>query len=121
MTTNNSNKVPSNNATNITHNVNLSFEIGTSHIYPNNNNEDVLDDAKDGQNSSAQNDTNETKHEDVHNRALARAPSDDGNGKSQDMRHGQNHEVRSGYSGNRMSNLGNPHGMHPDNKCIAGI
>ena len=29
--------------------------------------------------------------------------------------------MRSGYSGNRMSNLGNPHGMLPDNKCIARI
>ena len=57
----------------------------------------------------------------VHNRALTRTRSDNGNGKSQDMRHGQNHEVRSGYSENCMSNLGNPYGMRPDNKCITGI
>ena len=62
MNMNNTENVPSNNATNITHNANLSFEIVTSHIYPNDTNEAVFEDVKDGNNSSAQNDTNETVH-----------------------------------------------------------
>ena len=45
MVMNNTNKVPSNNPTNITHNVNLSFEI-SSRIYPNDNNEAVVKDLK---------------------------------------------------------------------------
>ena len=60
--------------------MNLSFEIGTSHIYPNDNNGTVLNDVKDGNNSSAHNDTNETAHEDVKDRALVHARNDDGNG-----------------------------------------
>ena len=48
MIINNTIKVPSNNATNITHNVNLWCEIGSSHILPPDNNEAVLEDVKDG-------------------------------------------------------------------------
>ena len=92
MTIHDSNKVPSNNAANITHNVNLSFEIGTSHIYPNHKNGTAINDVKDGNNSSAPNDTNENDHEDV-KEALARASSDEGNGKSNDISHGPTHEM----------------------------
>ena len=52
---------------------------------------------------------------------MIRTRSDDGNVKLQDISHGQNHEMHSAYSGNCMSNLGNPHGMRPDNKCITRI
>ena len=65
MSMNNTNKVPSNNATNITHNVNLSFDIGARHIYLTDNDEALLKDVKDGKNASAQNDMNETVHEGV--------------------------------------------------------
>ena len=78
---NNSSKVPSNTATNITHNVNLSFEIGTSHIHPRDNNGTVIEDVNDDNNSSAQNDTNEPDHKDITDKALARALTDEGNGK----------------------------------------
>ncbi len=108
---NNTNKVPSNNSTNITHNVNLPFDIGTSHIYPNDNNEAVLKDVKDGKNARAQNDTNETVRKDVKDGAEARALNDEGNGSSSNISYGQNHGMRSGYSGNQMSNLGNPNGI----------
>ena len=117
---NNSSKVLSNTATNITHNVNLSFEIGTSHIYPRDNNGSVIKDVNDDNNSSAQNDTNEPDHKDNTDGAMGRARIDEGNGKLQYISYGLNHEIRSGCSGNRMSNLGNPHGIRPDNDCVAG-
>ena len=118
---NNLSKVPSNTATNITHNVNLSFEIGTSHIHPTENNGTAIKDVNNDNNLSAQNDTNEPDHEDITDGALARALTDEGNGKSNDISHGMNHEMRSGCSGNRMSNLGNPHGIRPDNDCVTEI
>ena len=117
---NNLSKVPSNTATNITHNVNLSFDIGTSHIHPSENNGTTIEDVIDDNNSSAQNDTNEPDHEDITDGAMGRARIDEGNGKSQDISHGLNHEMRSGCPGSRMSHLGNPHGIRPDNDCVAG-
>ena len=100
MSIDNTNKVPSNNATNITHTVNLSFEIGTSYIYPNDNNEAVLEDVKNGVDARVQNDMNETVLKDVKDGVEARASNDDGNGKSNDISHGQNHKICSGYSRN---------------------
>ena len=67
--------------------MNLSFEIGTSHIYPTDTNETALEDAKDGVDPYAQNDTNETVTEDMIDRVAARAPNEDRNGKSQDIRY----------------------------------
>ena len=64
---------------------------------------------------------NETVHEDVKDGALVHALNDDGKGKSNNMNHGQNHEMRSGCSGNCMSNLSNPSRICPNNKCISGI
>ena len=61
---NNTNRVPSENAPTITHNVNLSFDIGTSHIFPTDTNETLLEDANDGVDFRAQNDTNETVNDD---------------------------------------------------------
>ena len=121
MSMNNTNKVPYNNETNTTHNVNLSFEIGTSHIYPNDKNEAVLADVKDGKNARTQNDINDTVHEDVKDGAEARALNDEVNGSSNNISHGQNHEMRSGYSGNRMSNIGDPNGILHDNERISEI
>ena len=106
---------------NFNDNVNLSFEIGTSHIYPTDTNETLLEDAKDGVEACTQNDTNKNLFEDVKDGVEARARNDDRNDKSQDIRHRQNHEMRSGYSSNRMNNLGNSSGIRPDNECIAGI
>ena len=57
MRINNTNRVPLKNAPTITHNVNLSFEIGTSHVYPTDTNETVLEDVEDGVDARAQNDT----------------------------------------------------------------
>ena len=79
---NNSSKVPTNAATNITHNVNLSFEIGTTHVNPTENNGTTIEDVTDAKNSSRPNDTNESDHEDINDGALARALTDEGNGKS---------------------------------------
>ena len=118
MIIDNTNRVPLKNATtNITHSVNLSFEIGTSHIYSTDANEAVTEDMKDGLEARVYNDTNE----DVKDGVEAHARNDDRNGKLKDIRHGQNHEMRSGYSSNRMSNLGNPNGILPGNECISGI
>lgn len=117
---NNRSKVPSNPATNITHNVNLSFEIGTTHMNPTENNRTTIEDVNDPKNSSEHNDTYETDHENINNGALARAGSDEGSGKPNGISHGLTHELRSGCPGNRMSHLGNPHGIRPDNDCIVG-
>ena len=117
---NNSSKVPSNTATNITHNVNLSFEIGTSHIHSTDNNGTTTEEKIDTNNSSRQNDMDESEHEDANDGAVARALTDEGNGKSNDISHGMNHEMRSGCSDNSMSHLGHPHGERPDNDCVAG-
>ena len=84
-------KHPSNNGTNITHNVNLSFEIGTSHISNGETRENLNVKPNDGEDYRARN-------EDI-------------NGKPRGIRHGNNHEMRSGYSGNVNCNLGNPHGI----------
>ena len=102
------NKVPTNNAKNIMYNSNFSLEIGTYHIYPTDTNEALLKDVKDGVDTCAQNDTNKTVLEDVKDRVEARAPNDDGNGNSNDISHGQNHKMRSGYFSNRINNLGYP-------------
>ena len=117
---NQSSKFPSNTATNITHNVNLSFEIGTTHVNPTENNGTTIEDVNDANNSSQHNDTNESDHEDVTNGALARAGIDEGNGKPKGISHGLNHEMRSGCPGSCMSHLGNPHGIRPDNDCVVG-
>ena len=95
------NRVPSKNVATITHNVNLSFDIRTSHIYPT--------------------DTNKTVFEDVNDGVEVRTQNDDINGKLQDIRHEQNHKIRSGYSSNHKNYLRNPSGIRPDNKCITGI
>ena len=58
MSSNNTNRFPSKNATTIIHNVNLSFEIRTSQIYQSNTNETLLEYVKDGTKVRAQNDTN---------------------------------------------------------------
>ena len=65
-------QVPFNNAATITHNVNLSFKIGTSHFHAT------------GQKQAIN--TNET------DRSSARDSSDNQNGKSNDISHGENHE-----------------------------
>ena len=52
MRMNTSSKVPTNAATNITHNVNLSFEIGTTHVNPTENNSATIEDVIDANNSS---------------------------------------------------------------------
>ena len=111
---NQSSKFPSNTATNITHNVNLSFEIGTTHVNPTENNGTTIEDVNDPNNSSQHNDTNESDHEDFTNGALARAGIDEGNGKPKGISHGLTHEMCSGCPGSCMSHLGNPHGIHPD-------
>ena len=54
----NTNRVPSKNATDITHNVNLSLEIATSHIYSTDIHKAILEDVKDGVNTHAHNNTN---------------------------------------------------------------
>ena len=93
MSINNTNRVPSKNTTNITHNVNLLFEIGTSHIYPTDTDKAVLKDMKDGVDTRAQNDTNETVDEDVKDGLDARTQNDDRNGKSHDIHHGRIHDL----------------------------
>ena len=108
MSINNTNRVPSKNATNITHNVNLSFDIGTSHIHSTDTNEAVLKDVEYGVDTRAQNDRNETVDKDVKDILEDHAMNDDGNIKSHDIRHRQIHDVRSGYSRNCIHNLGNP-------------
>ena len=120
MRMNTSSKFPTNAATNITHNVNLSFEIGTTHVTPTENNEIAIEDVMDANNSSEHNDTNESDREDINDGTLSRARIDEGNGKPQGISHGPNHEMRSGCPGSCTSHLGNPHGISPDNDCVAG-
>ena len=55
------------------------------------------------------------------NGIVARTPNEDRDGKLQDIRHEQNHEMRSDYSSNRKNILGNPSGIRPGNDCIVGI
>lgn len=117
---NNSSKVPTNAATNITHNMNLSFEIGITHVNPTENNGTTIEDVNDDNNSSRHNNTNKSDHEDINDGALDRALTDEGNGKSNDISHGLNHEMRSGCPGSCMSHLGNPHGIRTDNDCVVG-
>ena len=89
------------NPTNITHIVNLSFEIGTSHIFRHNHGQD--------------------QHSTIQNGVDDRAQNGEGNGKPQGISHGMNHEVRSGYLSNHTHNLGNPSGISPDNDVFAQI
>ena len=93
--------IPSTNGTNITHNVNLSFEIGTCNI---------------STSSSRENQNVNSNHDEGN-----RAPNEEINGKPQGISHGNNHEMRSGYSGNVDHNLGNPSGIRPENDNIARI
>ena len=78
---NDTNRVPSKNATTRTHNVNLSFEIGTSHIYPTDTNKILLEDVNDGIEARVQNDTNKTVIEGTKDGVEACAQNDDRNGK----------------------------------------
>ena len=94
-------QVPSNTAATITHNVSLSFNIGTSHIY--------------SQDQSRNINTNEPDE------SLAHASSDDQNGKSNDIRHGENHEMCSGYSNSNTNDRGNPSGIRQENDCANGV
>ena len=48
MSINNTNRAPSKHATNISINLNLSFEIETSHVYSSDKNKAVFEDVKDG-------------------------------------------------------------------------
>ena len=82
------------NAANVTHNVNLSFEIGTSHIHASGRN-------------SLQDDS-------VSNEHVARAHFDDENGKPQGKSRGSHRNGRSGFSTNRVNYFGNPRGMRPN-------
>ena len=100
--------------------MNLSFEIGTTHVTPTENNEIAIEDVMNANNSSEHNDTNQSDREDINDGTLARARIDEGNGKPQGISHGLNHEMRSGCPGSRTSNLGNPHGISPDHDCVAG-
>ena len=93
--------VPLQNGTNITHNYNLSFEIGTSYI------------ANDG--------TCENENVKQNDGSDDRARNEDTNGKPQGIRHGNNHEMRLDSSSNVTRNLGNPHGIRPANDNIARI
>ena len=86
---------------NITHNVNLSFEIGTIHI--------------------SNGDTRENQNVKPKDGSCDRARNEEINGKPQGISHGNNHEMRSDYLGNINRNLGNPHGIHPANNNIARI
>ena len=102
MQSRNTTQVPSNQAATITHNVSLSFEIGTSHIH--------------SQSLSRRN-INTDEGDD----SLDRASNEDRNGKSQDISHGENHDMRSGYSTSSTNDQGNPHGIRPENDCQNGI
>ena len=73
MSINNTKRVSLKNATTITHNSNILFEIGTSHIYPTDNNECSLEDMKDGVDDRTYNGTNETVNEDVKDGVESRA------------------------------------------------
>ena len=94
-------QVPSTNPGNITHNYNLSFEIGTSHFHSSGERPNINANERDG--------------------SSARDSSEDQNGKSNDISHGENHEIRSGYSHSRMNSNGNPYGIRPENDCVNGI
>ena len=95
-----STQVPSDRTATITHNVNLSFEIGTSHIH-----------------SSG---TSVTLHADETNETVARAPNDDGNGTSKDKSHGQNHDVRSGFPIANTNEHGIANAKRLGNECYNG-
>ena len=84
----------SNAGTNITHNVNLSFEIGTSHIC----------------NGRTSRNRSSVKPNDGSGDC---ARNEDINGKPRGISHGNNHEMRSDYSGNVNRNIGNPDGKKP--------
>ena len=101
MQSSNTKQVPSTSAATITHNVSLSFNIGTSNIY-----------------SQGQRRNINTNEEDE---SLARASSEDRNGKSNDNRHGENYEMRSGYSNSNTNDRGNPNGIRQENDCVNGI
>ena len=90
----------SNDAVNVTHNVNLSFEIGTSHIHASGS-------------KSLQDDN-------VLSKKFACAHLDDENGKLQDKSHGNHQNGHSDFSTNCMNYLSNPHGMRQDNECFSG-
>ena len=68
---NNMKRFPSNNAPTISHNVNLSFDIGTSHIYATDTDATLFEDVNDGVDTHTQNDTHEPVDKDVKDRLEA--------------------------------------------------
>jgi len=93
--------IPSTNGTNITHNVNLSFEIGTCNV--------------------STGSTHTKQNVNLNNGEGNCAPNEEINGKPQGISHGNNHEMHLGYSGNVTRNLGNPSRIRPENDNIARI
>ena len=65
MSVNNMNRISSKNVTTITHNINILFEIGTSHMYLIDTNETLLEDVRAGVETHAQNNTNKTVNKDL--------------------------------------------------------
>ena len=99
----------------------LSFEIGSSHIYSTDTNENLLEDANDGVDFRAQNDTNETVNEDKKDGVEACAQNDDRHGKLQDICQGRNHEICSDYSSNCINSLDNSSVIRIGSECIIRI
>ena len=88
-------------ATTITHNVSLSFEIGTSHI-----------------SALIRNNISDTKQDDE---LGTRPQSDNQNGMSQDKSHGSNRDAGSGYSRDVREILGHPNGLCPVSNGVATV
>ena len=86
-------------ATTITHNVSLSFEIGTSHI-----------------SAPIRNNINDPKQDDE---LGTRPQSDNQNGMSQDKSYGSNRDAGSGYSRDVREILGHPNGSRPVSNGVA--
>ena len=88
-------------ATTITHNVSLSFEIGTSNI-----------------SVPIRNDQGDPKQD---GRQANHPQSDDRNGMSQDNSHGSNRDAGSGYSSGVCKILGHPNGLGPVSNGLATV
>ena len=88
-------------AATITHNANLSFEIGTCH--------------NNTRTSSGNNERNKIDD------SSARVLNEDQNGKSEDKSHGENHSNRAGYSYSSTFDEGKPFGIRPVNNCANRI
>ena len=120
--------------TNITNNVNFSFKIGNRNDRPQVTARSTSQDIQDqldtdrvkfsfaiGNRNDRPQGTARITSQNFQDEFDTSARNEDETGKSEDIRHGQTHDLRPGNSRNSTNDLGNPRGIRPENECFSEV